>query len=364
MPAILRCAAQPPLSHEPLAYGPTHRSKGPPLTSISDKSARVPEFLPDTDAEAFIGRLNDALVLAGLGSPLPGTPERPMLFVSGGPRSGTTFCAQTLCRAFRLGWIDHLAARFWKAPAAGVALSRIVHGEWADRSTDRAFESGYGRTSDPSDIHGFHYFWMSELGLGEPATLFESPSERGITPFSIAAHLTEIERNAAAPMIFKGYYPSYFMKWFCDAFPTAVFVLIRRTPLDQARSIYRARLAYNGEPSSWWSMLPPEHESLQDLEPADQIAGQVLGLRRMFARQLSEDGTRCVVVDYEDLTKKPAMALERIGRSVTQLTGSVLPGTGVLPAVSDRSADRATEIDAELEAALERLADWDEPWPT
>ena len=332
------------------------------MLEISDKTHRRPEHLPDQTDERFLDAMNDALLGARAAVPAASAPVGPSLFVAGGPRSGTTFLAQALCQAFDVSWVDNLAARFWKTPEVGVRLSRIVFGDMSERRDRLSFRSGFGRSELPWDIHGIHYFWMRMLGLDRVENLFTGLEDRGIDASDVCAELARIEAAGGAPVVYKGYYPSYFMRWFSERIPGSVFVLISRRPLHQARSIYRARIAYNGDPGPWWSMQPPEIEELEGRSPAEQIAGQVFGLRRFYAKQLAEHGVKAVVIEYEELISDPATVMEKIRAEVESRTGLELRTTGFVPDVRAGTGGKPTEIDGELEEALKAFEHWDEPW--
>ena len=161
----------------------------------------------------------------------------------------------------------------------------------------------------------------------------------------------------------KGYYPAYFMDWFCRHIPGSMFVLIRRSPLDEARSIYRARQAYLQSVRDWWSMQPPEFDDLHSLPPEEQIAGQVFGLRRMYARQLAGNRVRATWLQYERFMEDPGHHLQQIHQEIGRQTGMELGCRESLPTV--RPGQRKpldTEVEQNLQNALEHYASWDEPW--
>ncbi len=85
--------------------------------------------------------------------------------------------------------------------------------------------------------------------------------------------------------------PAQFLPAFARVLPMPLFVHVRREPLDVALSILEARRRYYGDPSVWWSTHPPGYEALAELSPAEQIAGQVTGLRRAYAAQIAKAPT-------------------------------------------------------------------------
>jgi hypothetical protein len=319
---------------------------------ISDAALRVGRYRKVETNEEFLRALNGALAYE---PPLGERPQRASLFITGAPRSGTTVMAQAVCSYFDVDYIDGLAAKFWRAPAIGLRLARMTFGE--PGASD--FVSDYGRAS-PRDVHSFHYFWMEQLRLGAVDDLFSDPSSRGVDWETIRAHVAALQGVSGKAFAFKGYYPSYFMEAFTRELPGSVFVCIRRDPLMEALSIHQARLAYHDDPKAWWSMQPPGVDRLLDLSPERQIAGQIHGLRSLFARQIGVMGEQAMAVtlDYEDLYTRPQAVFDEIVAAAARTAGEPLAARGSLPQM--RPAKQPGQYDRALVARLESaLAEYD-----
>lgn len=320
----------------------------------SDKANRANLYLPDQNTEHFLRKLNDTLAEDAAAST---PPQFPCIFVTGGPRSGTTVLAQALTSFLDCGYIDNLAAKFWKAPATGLRLSHSLFG---DRSTSHC-NSEYGRTSG-SEIHGYHYFWLEQLKIESANDLFSDPVSRHVKPATVLAHIANMQSVCHKPMVFKGYYPSYFMPWFARHLRDAIFVVIKRTPRDQANSIYQARSAYMQQMSDWWSMFPPEYESLLNLSPARQIAGQIFGLRRMFANLGSYRDVKAVSVNFEDFISQPGKTLHSLAKAINDLSECPVTTTGRLPVIHSSGKTLSKTIESELAASLAEFSHWEPTW--
>ena len=297
---------------------------------------------PPSDDENLLATINERLADP---PPHDASIELPMLFVTGSPRSGTTLLAQSIVGYFDLGFVDNLAAKFWATPSIGIGLSRMVFGR--DRAPEA--KSDYGRTVG-SNIHGFHYFWMNRLKLNWVDDLFQDPVERGVDWDEIHRVLGGLQQADGRSFLMKGYYPSYFMRRFCEFGRNVVFVRIKRNPIDQAASIRQARLQELGREDIWWSMQPPEIYDLIEKSPADQIAGQILGLNRHFERQAADPAVQCIDIDYDDLCGNPAKELGRIGDFVHDCTGRSLTVRGALPSIAKSNRDT---VDRVFQAAME-----------
>ena len=100
------------------------------MIEISDNQNRNDDYRSDKITEYWLTLVNEKLEE----HPKKGTlPKAPVLFVTGSPRSGTTITAQALCQFLDVGYIDNLAAKFWKVPVTGLRLSQATFG--ADRAS-------------------------------------------------------------------------------------------------------------------------------------------------------------------------------------------------------------------------------------
>jgi hypothetical protein len=303
------------------------------------KTAPTPSA-DDAMLEALNSRLSDVVSQAV-------AINQPLLFVTGAPRSGTTLLSQAIVGYFNLGFIDNLAAKFWSAPDVGIRLSRMTFG------TNRVPEtmSDFGRTIG-SNIHGFHHFWMKQLQLTWVDDLFSDPIDRGVDWQALRTLLGGIQQADGRAFLMKGYYPSYYMRQFCDLSPNVVFICIKRNLVDQAASIQKARLSELGRDDVWWSMQPPEIYDLIQKSPAEQISGQILGLNRYFDRQAKDPAVRCLDLDYDALCENPEISLMQIGEFVHRCTGTTLSVRGALPSIAKLRAVK-NKIDCDFQRAIE-----------
>ena len=122
-----------------------------------DDEGRSAAYQKDAVAEARLKDLNAWLApvsVAARETYSSGT--RPVLFVLGLPRSGTTLVAQALAATGALTYPSNFLARFWEAPVVGLRIQQALGiGEQGERD----FTSDYGVTGGWSDPHEFAYFW-------------------------------------------------------------------------------------------------------------------------------------------------------------------------------------------------------------
>ena len=90
------------------------------------EETRRPDHRKDGRYEALVARMNaDVAALP----PPSGAPRRPVVFVVGVPRSGTTLTYQVLAATGAFAYPSNVVARFWRRPGHGVRVQRLLdHG--------------------------------------------------------------------------------------------------------------------------------------------------------------------------------------------------------------------------------------------
>jgi hypothetical protein len=238
----------------------------------------------------------------------------PFLFVFGLPRSGTTLLMQLMTNCLNVGYIDNLIARLWSAPLYGILLSKIL----SDNNKEQDYASSWGKTKGISGPHEFSYFWLEWF---KPDAATDGIDIHDILKKTDWDGLKEILLNMAhyfnKPMAFKGMWPAYFLEKLTQILPNSLFIYISRKEEDVAMSLYHARLKYYKDPNVWWSMRPPEYETLKNLPWHQQIAGQIVCLTDYYLQQMEKvEPKHTISIAYEDLCQSPQKILEAIQNKV------------------------------------------------
>lgn len=271
--------------------------------------------------------------------------EQPLIFVVGAPRSGTTLLSQLLAYCLDVGYIDNFTARFWLAPVHGIRLSRLIAGG----PQPGAFESEYARTSRPTDIHEFGYFWRRWLNKHTfEDVVHAAEHEDEIDWAGLRLTLANIQHEFGRAMVAKNMLGAYHMPRLRRELGEVLFVCIERDPLDACVSILDARRKYYSDPDAWWSYVPVEYPLLKDRDHWEQIAGQVHYLGAYYDRELAAVGADAAVrVSYEELCGDPAEVLRRVSSRAAETYGGEIalrsqpPATFPFRTYTDRDADRA-----------------------
>ncbi len=98
-------------------------------------------------------------------------------------------------------------------------------------------------------------------------------------------------------------------------FPEARFLDLERDPYYVMQSLLEVRRRFRGDDTGWYSFKPPEYPRLAALSPHEQVAGQVLSIRRAIERQLAAlPPERWTRITYRQLCERPAAVAARIDR--------------------------------------------------
>ena len=292
--------------------------------SISHKNLnkkRSEEYRKPPEEEAFLERFNSEIQGFERNEYRDIAPRHPFLFVIGLPRSGTTLLSQLLAHCLDVGYINNLAARFWKAPVTGLKFSENV----LDLDQFKGFESEYGATHQLADIHEFGYFWREWLNKDSFEHIKNARAiEDQIDWQGLRKTLANMQDHFNRPMVFKNIFGSYHIPKINQLLKQTLWIYIERDPLDTAVSILEARKKYYNNPDTWWSYVPPEYEKIIDMDYRHQIAGQIYYLKKFYMRELGSTN-RSLKTTYRKLTENPSRVLKKIREKVESLYGVSIP---------------------------------------
>lgn len=206
----------------------------------------------------------------------------PPVHVVGLPRSGTTLLLQVLASSLKLGYISNIAASFWRAPVTGIRLARKIGG---DHRPD-AYQSTFGRTEGPFNVHEFGYFWRELLGYSdmlEGSSVKNDPA--GLQQARIV--LGNITLACGCPVLFKSFLAQWHLAELSQLVPSTCVIRIKRDPVDVAYSLLGMRRHYFGDLNQWTSLKPRQYPWLKTLPYWEQVAGQAYFLGKALESQIS-----------------------------------------------------------------------------
>lgn len=247
---------------------------------------RRQEFARNPALESLLGELSSALAPAAsaLAAKHP-APQRPVVLIVGTPRSGSTLLMQWLAASGGFSYPTNLIARFWRAPAVGAMVDRLLFDATVDfRGETRAdapavdFRSELGKTRGPRAPNEFWYLWRNLLGFGDPPVLgVEGRARADVAAFQGA--LGAWEAVAGRPIAMKAMIADWEIPFIAEILPTAIFLDLRRSPEATMASLLDARVKFAGTVDAWYSFRPPVDPGLLIGSPEEQVAVQVRAMR-------------------------------------------------------------------------------------
>ncbi len=128
--------------------------------------------------------------------------------------------------------------------------------------------------------------------------------------------------------------------------PRAFFLHVVRDGLHNAQSLLEAREKYHGDRKKWYSAKPREYETLRQLDPMAQVAGQIHYTSRAIEEGLDQlPEQRWMRIGYEEFCNDPALAWRDLRAKLFAL-GFELPADYAGPSRFEHTnVDRLTPAD-------------------
>jgi hypothetical protein len=278
-----------------------------------DEPERLPKYRKDAGSESRLQALNTLLhpLQVQLESRLT-SPERPLVFIIGAPRSGTTLVSQLLARSGQFGYISNFVARFWLAPGVGAMIEQSL--DPSGTGSEIEYKSSYGVTHGLKSPHEFGYFWSGWFDRGQVTHVVPVDKLTEIDSLSLCRRIASIERVCGLPLSFKNNtWCTFQAAWLADLLPSAIFVVCRRDPLYLAQSLLLARQERLGDPALWWSVRPPSYDHIRLLPWWEQVVSQALDIERTMLDTVGRIApSRIVEAAYRNVCGDPAGLVREI----------------------------------------------------
>src|SRR5262249_3337458 len=122
------------------------------------------------------------------------------------------------------------------------------------------------------------------------------------------------------PCAYKNTLAGHFLPHIQKVLPSILFIYVTRDFLEIAHSIFKVRQKKYGDAKHWWSMKPHGYEALKDLDPYEQIAGQVRQLHVDLEKQKNAvPASNVLEASYEQICADPRGFLERVQQAAARL---------------------------------------------
>ena len=247
----------------------------------------------------------------------------PPVFIIGAPRSGSTLLFQTLVNAYRFGYLSNLHCLCYGFP---YLLQVLVGRRLPD--VNSSYTSTYGYIeglSSPSECGEFWYRWFRRRPQYIPLEEIDLAGLRSLRQVLIG--LTD---TFGLPLLFKNMPCALRLQPLSAILPEARFLFVRRHALWTAQSILFARLQVHGNKATWWSMEPPNVESLRNLPPEEQAVRQIAAIHELIDRDRRTIGEeRFLEISFEDFCRNVHETLEQVAHFLQQGSVGLTPRSSV-----------------------------------
>lgn len=263
------------------------------------------------ELEGLLKPVNDKIVSANEG------PDKPVVFIMGCARSGTTLLLQYLSQTNLFGYPNNIISRFYYAPYIGTRIYQMLYecdskGEifpWKDQNQ---LESELGKTKGPSQPHEFWYFWNRFFQFNSDNSLTdESKSSSNLKAF--VKEIGAFQSATNKPLVMKALNLNWDIPLLQSASDNFYFIHLKRDTSYNAQSLLKARKSFFGDYSKWYSFKTPNYDQLKHAPSWEQVVEQVksnnLAIEEGFAKIPSN---KTIQISYEDFIKNPHKLLIRL----------------------------------------------------
>ncbi len=234
-------------------------------------------------------------------------PQRPLIFVCGAPRTGTTLTTQVLIHHLPVTYINNITSIFSRAPiTASLALCKPVH--------NRAigFNSYYGKSNGFAAPNDALYLWDRWFGKDRsviPTKLGHEEQQAMIQFF--AAYEEAFER----PLVTKNNNLNTYAALVADLLENAYFICMTREPIYHAQALLRARRDIHGDESLAYGIKQPSGGEPESV--VEDVCRQTLFHAQMIQEQQARIGSkRFWIVPYEEFCAAPDALVQRVAEEI------------------------------------------------
>jgi len=278
-----------------------------------EEKAREETFKRNVSLEDFLDEINSDLLCAESNLLTKEDPEYPLIFVMGAHRSGSTLMMQWLANMGSFAYPTNMMSRFYKAPIIASKIQMLLtdeqynyRNEIRDFNSSIDFSSENGKTRGALAPNEFWYFWRRFLPFKELDYLSSEELMEKVDIATLKSEFAGITNVFQKPFALKAMILNYNIDFLDKLFPNAIFIHVKRDPLTNIESALKARERQLGSIDEWYSFKFPEYHELKNLNPYEQVAGQIYYINKAVESGLENIAEhKKMVVPYEDFCANP-----------------------------------------------------------
>lgn len=234
------------------------------------------------------------------------TLKAPQIFIFGLPRSGTTLIYQYIVHRLQVAYFTNGVGYF---PVAPCLVTRVQHFFYGRYESD--FKSRFGKNLGPVAPREAGGFWNRFLGVDNYVKYDSLPEEDRQTLIRTVGCVQHV--FGGLPFVNKNVKHLLRVDALSKLFPDYFFLIVERSFTDVGISLLRARHEILSDPNEWWSVKPPDYGQLKNLPIVQQIAHQVLSLKKKMEQDLSLCVPHRVLrIHYDEFCADPEQLILRL----------------------------------------------------
>lgn len=224
-----------------------------------------------------------------------------IIFIIGAPRTGSTILYQLITNELEVTYFDNLIQLGYKNLYFGTWLSS----KFFKNKPHNCFTSTLGNTF----LGGLHApgengaFWYRFIPQNMNYISQESLSQVNISQLQM--NLQALLSRYPKPLLIKNNTNSLRLNLIREMFPDAKFIYIKRDPLYTAQSLIKARETHSGNIDIWWSIKPPNFDTVKKSSPISQVVQQVYYIEKQIETDIKLFSDKKLLrVDYSEIQSK------------------------------------------------------------
>lgn len=290
------------------------------------RNAQLENLLTDLNSDLWVA---EKALLQQTGTELP----YPLILVMGPHRSGSTLFMQWLARTGLVAYPSNLLSRFYRAPILGAKIQLLAtdprfnyRNELGEFLQQPEYHSENGKTQGALAPNEFWYFWRRFLPEFARDVWTDEELRNGLDAACMIKELNGLMQILGKPFAAKGMLFNYNIRFLDQLFDKVVFVHLVRDEARNAESVLDARRRQLGSEEAWYSFQIPETERLKNLDPPDQVVGQIRAINRAVRSGLEQvREERTLTIRYEDFCADPAAVYGQLAGRLAQQGAEAIP---------------------------------------
>ena len=286
------------------------------------------EFSRNMNLENILKNLNSSLWIAENDLLEKNNTQQhfPHLLIMGAHRSGTTLFLQWLANTGIFAYPTNLLSRFYRAPILGAKIQLILtdpsfnyRDELIEYIQPINYISDNGKTKGILAPNEFWYFWRSFLPDQNRDVWTDQELMENMDYIRLVKELNGITEIMEKPFAAKAMLFNYNIPFLDKILDKVIFIHMKRDEAANAASALNARKRQFGSENAWYSFIIPEYETLQNLDPINQVVGQIRAINRAVEKGFNKIADfRKMTVQYEEFCDSPEKIFLQLTNKLAQ----------------------------------------------